>query len=146
MSVSVTVMTFANALWAFGIAAAFVFWPTVAKYAQATNAWTTAVVLISTALGGVALSYPTTRIQDLPSAKSFAFLLLAGLLNGMAVYFYTTKAIDPTTPTTVFVMTVTTAILVVAPVFGYVLNGEVLSAKQWLGLGFALLAIFCFAG
>lgn len=133
-------------LWAFGIGAVFVFWPALAKYSQASGAWVNTIVIIGSAIGGVGLAYSSLRGQPVPTSNALLILLVAGILNGAAVYFYAMKVSDPQIPTAIFVMTVTIAMLVVAPMFDYVLNGNTLSIRQGAGLGMAILAIFLLAG
>jgi len=82
----------------------------------------------------------------MPTTTAFGWLLLAGLVNGVAVYFYAVKAADPQVPTGPFIMTLIVLMVMLTPLFNYLLNGDVLSVRQWLGLGMALLAIFLLAG
>jgi len=117
-------------LWALGIASAFVFWPIIGKYSQASGAWVNTLVIVGSTIGGVYLAYPAMQDQPLPTITAFGWLLLAGVLNGIVVYFYSLKAVDPQVPTGAFIMTVIISMLVLTPLLNYVLNGDVLSIKQ----------------
>jgi drug/metabolite transporter (DMT)-like permease len=133
-------------LWALGIASAFVFWPIIGKYSQASGAWVNTLVIVGSMIGGVYLAYPAMQDQPLPTITAFGWLLLAGVLNGIAVYFYSLKAVDPQVPTGAFIMTVIISMLVLTPLFNYVLNGDILSIKQRFGLGTAIITVFLLAG
>lgn len=138
-------LTLEHLLNAFGIASAFVFWPVIAKYSGASGAWVTVMALVGSAIGGAAIAYPTMKGYPIPGAKAISLLLFAGVINGIAAYFYAMKAVDPMVPNVIFIMMVVIMMIVVAPIFGYFLNGDVLSAKQWAGLGTAILAIYLLA-
>ena len=138
-------MSFAHILWALGIASAFVIWPVLGKYSQASGAWVNTLVLVGTAIGGISLAFPNLRGHPTPTSTAVAWLLIAGLLNGAAVYFYAVKAVDPQVPTGAFIMTVIMSMVILTPVFNYLLNGDVLSVRQWFGLCAALLAIYLLA-
>ena len=139
-------LTLVQLLWALGIASAFVLWPILGKFSQASGAWINALVIIGTAFSGIGLSYPVMKGQPIPSVHALGWLIVAGVINGAAVYFYATKAVEVGVPTGVFIMTVIILMVVMTPVFNYLLNGEILSVRQWAGLGAALLAIFLLAG
>jgi len=121
-------------------------WPVLGKYSGASGAWITIVILVGSAIGGIGPAFPETRGQVMPTTTAFGWLLLAGLVNGVAVYFYAVKAADPQVPTGPFIMTLIVLMVMLTPLFNYLLNGDVLSVRQWLGLGMALLAIFLLAG
>lgn len=139
-------LTLAHILWALGIASTFVSWPILGKYSQASGAWINTIVLVGSAIGGIVLAYPNMKGMPLPTTKALILLLVAGLLNGAAVYFYAVKAVDPLIPSVPFIMTVTVLMVMTTPIFGYFLNGDVLSIRQWLGLFSAIIAIFLLAG
>ena len=133
-------------LWAFGIGTAFVIWPIVGKYSQATGAWVNTIVIIGSAIGGIAFAYTSIRVQPVPTLYACLILLAAGAINGVAVYYYSMKAADSQVPTAQFIMTVIIMMVIVSPLFNYLLNGATLSGKQWLGLGTAVLSVFLLAG
>ena len=136
----------AHILWAFGIGSAYAFWPIIGKYSQASGEWVNTIVVISSTIIAIGLAFSSVKEQPLPTLNAFAVLLLAGLLNGAAVYFYSMKATDPQVPTGAFIMTTIVIMVAMAPLFNYLLNGVALSLKQLAGLGAAALAIALLAG
>ncbi|MDD3531043.1 MAG: hypothetical protein PHV99_00385 [Candidatus Pacebacteria bacterium] len=139
-------LNLSHILWALGIGTAFVMWPIVGKYSQATGAWVNTIVIIGSAIGGIAFAYTSIRVQPIPTLYACLILLAAGAINGAAVYYYSMKAADPQVPTGQFIMTVIIMMVVVSPLFNYLVSGETLSAKQWVGLGTTILSVFLLAG
>ncbi len=133
-------------LWAFAIGCGFVLWPIAGKFLGMNGSWVTTIVVVGTSLSALALASQSAMASGVPSIRSCLLLLIAGVVNGVALYFYSVKAADPLVSTGVFITTVTTVMLVMGPVLGYFLNGETLSSRQVAGLIGAVVSVYLLAG
>lgn len=139
-------MTAVNMLWAFLIATAFVGWPIIGKYAGAGGQWVTTTVLVGSTLVGIGFSLPALRQQPLPSFTGFALMMIAGLVNGYAVYEYSLKTSDSAIPTGTFIAVMTIMMVVLGMASSAVLTHETVSLRQMGGVALAVLAIWLIAG
>jgi hypothetical protein len=139
-------LSITHVLYAFGIGSVYAFWPIVGRYSGATGAWINTIVIIGTAVGGIALAYPSMREQSLPTANAMWVLFFAGLVNGAAVYLYSVKAADQQVPMNAFIVTTLITMVLMTLAFNFLLNGVIPSVRQGLGLGTAILAIFLLVG
>ena len=138
-------LSITHVLYAFGIGSASALWPIIGRYSGAPGTWINTVVIIGSAISGIALAYPSMREQPLPSMNAIWVLLFAGLVNGAAVYYYSVKAADPHVPMNAFIVTTIVMMIVMTLAFNFLLNGVVPSVKQGLGLTFAVLAVILLA-
>ena len=138
-------MSLINVLWAFIVALAFVVWPTIGKYSGASGEWVATTVLLGSTLIGLAFSYPEMRHQPLPSARAFALITIAALVNGYAVYMYSMKATDPAIDTGTFIAIMTIMMVVLGLVISALLTGQIITFRQWSGIGAAIVAIWLIA-
>lgn len=136
-----TALSITHVLYAFGIGSAYALWPIIGRYSGAPGIWINTIVIIGSAIGGIALAYPSMKEQPSPSMNAIWILLFAGLVNGAAVYFYSIKAADPHVPMNAFIVTTIIVMVVMTLAFNFLLNGVVPSMKQGLGLGAAILAV-----
>ena len=141
-----TVLTGSHVMQAFLISSAYVLWPIIGKYSQVSGTWVTSLILFFTAVGGGLCALPGMRSEELPSAKGIAILAAAGLINGIAAYFYSMKTTDQSVPTGNFIVAVVVGMLVMGTIFSYFLNGEPITVRKVLGLGAAVLAAYLFTG
>lgn len=139
-------LTLSHIVWAIGIAAAFVFWPTIGKYSGASGTWVNTLILIWSTIAGVAFSMPAMISGPTPSLRAVGLMALAGLINGAAVYYYSVLTADATVPTGRLVAVVTIFMVILGPLFAYFLNGEVISLRHWAGLAAAVIAVLLIAG
>mgnify|MGYP000918095625 FL=1 len=135
-------MTTSTILWAAFIALAYALWPILGKWSNASGQWVNTLVVGASFLPVAALSANQMIKAPLTSPKAFVLLVLAGIMNGFAVYVYGMKATDEKVPTGAFVMTVSIMFFVVAPIIDWIMNGTTLSAKQMFGVGMAGVAIY----
>ncbi|KXK08597.1 MAG: hypothetical protein UZ21_OP11001000587 [Microgenomates bacterium OLB22] len=122
------------------IATAFVGWPIVGKYAQANGATTVAVV--STVASIMILLFARTRLDFDLGVKGIGLLVLAGVLNGIAVYTYGYICGKPETPTGAFIVLVSLCMVVSAPLLDWAFNGTVPTLQKFAGFGMAASAIY----
>jgi len=64
-----------------------------------------------------------------------------GMVNGLAGYIYAVKVADQNIPTAMFVITVSVLMVMMVPFVDWLLNGSVISPKQWIGILIAIIAI-----
>lgn len=126
----------------FFIAIVYDTWGLLGKYTGATGPWMSAIVFLGTFIGAFAMSAPGVMSSPAPSLGGVALLLLAGILNGVAVYVASVKMVDPSIPSAIFFITLLVLMVVLTPFISWLLNGETLTPRQWLGVLVACLAIY----
>jgi len=124
------------------IAFGFVGWPIVGSYSRVCGGWVGTVVLTSTAITVAMFSFRQLNSIPVPNTKAMILLLVAGIINGLAVYLYSSKITDTNVPAAVFVVMVSILMVVVAPLLNWLLNDAVPNFQQTLGFGFAIVAIY----
>ncbi len=139
-------MSMLHLLWAAGIALAFASWPLVGAYAGAAAVWLGVVTASFTVLPQVILGADAMMHGPTPSARGFFILAVAGIFNGIGVYYYSIKVTDTTINTTVFVVTMLMMLMVWTPILNWVMNGVTLNLRQLLGVAIALLAVYVLNG
>ena len=115
----------------------FSLWPIMAKYSGATFAWVN-LLLYTGGLISVSVMGHRRLTTEHVTVRAVVILIIVGLVNGLAVWFYTVKAVDKEINTALFMVTVSLVGLISAPILNLVINGETLTAKQWVA---ALLSI-----
>lgn len=133
-------MNIQNSLLAFLIAAGFVGWGMLGKYSQANSGWVGTIAMAVTAVIVAALSIKNLRVGT-PNIKIIAILIVAGLINGVAAWFYSTKVTDPLISTATFMTSVFIFMVILAPAFDWLLNGATPTINQIIGYSLAIAAI-----
>ncbi len=130
--------------WAVFIAAAFVGWPIIGHYSKANVGWVSVCLFGIGAVVVIMLSLISKQIHvdSIPDTKAMSWLFTAAVLNGVAAYVYAVKASDQTVATGTFVVLVSVLMAVWAPIFDWVLNGNVPTFHRGVGFGFAVIAIY----
>ena len=109
----------------------------MAKYSGATFAWVNFIIYLGGLTSVSVMGYGHLTKEHI-SVKAVIVLVIVSLINGLAVWFYTVKAVDKEINTALFMITVSLVGLISAPILNLVINGETLTAKQWVA---ALLSI-----
>lgn len=73
-------------------------------------------------------------------------MMVAGLVNGIAVYYYGAKSADPSIPTWVFVASINIMMVVFAAVLGSVAGWSFPTLRQFTGIILAGIGIYLIAG
>jgi len=133
-------MNVSTILMAVFIATAYAAWPVVGSYSRASGGWIGTVVVIATGITVAICS--AKQLISFPNTKAILLLLIAGAINGVAVYLYSCKVADVTVPTAAFVVTVAVFMSVIAPLLSWLLNGAIPTFYQTLGYGLAMSAIY----
>ena len=123
-------------------AAGFVAWPIIGNYSKASGAWVGIVVFIGTAIVVTSLSVNQLNHDSSPTARAMALLVAAGIINGMATYFFASKITDPAISVSVFMVTVSVGMVIFAPIFNFATNDVVPTLRQSVGFSFAAVAIY----
>lgn len=126
------------------IALAFVGWPIVGKYTKLSSGMMGSIVMLFTASTVILLSFFRRELSTelITNYKLVILLIIAGMINGVAVYLYSIKAVDQTITTSIFVVTVSVLMICLAPVLDLVINSTAISIRQIFGFIFAIVAIF----
>lgn len=133
---------YSAALIAFGM----VSWPLLAKVSNTPAAWVTTLVLIGTLVGNLAVGWNDMVKSPLFSSWSFVIMMIAGVVNGIAVYYYGAKSADPTIPTWVFVASINIMMVVFATLLGSVIAWSFPTPRQFTGIILAGIGIYLIAG
>lgn len=121
------------------IAAAFVGWPIIGNYSKTNAGWIGTTVVITTALTVSFMS--SKQLGVVPDIKSLIMLSVAGIINGIAVYFYSAKIANSTAAGLLVVM-VSIFMVMLAPIFDWAINGKILSLTKISGIGMGIVAIY----
>ena len=97
-------MSLWNIFIAIGIGFAFIAWPIIGKSTQVAGVWLAVIASAATTI--TVVLYSGRSFTALPSIKSILIIFCAGILNGIALYYYVKKATDPEIATAVFVVLV----------------------------------------
>lgn len=133
---------YSAALIAFGM----VCWPMLSKVSGTPAAWVTTLVLIGTLIGNLAVGWNDMAKSPLFSPWSFGIMMVAGLVNGVAVYYYGAKSADPTIPSWIFVASINIMMVVFAAVLGSVVGWSLPTLRQLSGIILAGIGIYLIAG
>ncbi len=135
-------MDLTTLLWAAGIAATFVAWPVIGKYSGASGAWIGIIVVAGSLVTTAIFGLKELTSGPMFTLKALVLLVMAGLLNGAAVYYYSVKATSTAIPTGVFIVTMSIMMVIFAPILDWLLNGNALSIRQCAGIAAAVVAIY----
>lgn len=128
------------------IALAFASWPILANASKTPAAWVGILVLIGTVIGNLAVGLKDLRMSPFFTLESLTIMLVAGIVNGVAVYFYGAKSADPAIPTWVFVASINVLMVVSALVLSSVITWSLPSLRQVAGVILAGIAIYLITG
>ncbi len=122
----------------------FAVWPVVSKYSGAQGAWVGVIVAVGSASATFILSFLSRQITTLqsPSIKAIVILVTAGVLNGIAFYFYSLKIADPKISTAAFMTIVAILMIVMASILDWALNGVIPDTQKTFGYCFAATAVY----
>jgi len=134
-------MTFTVVLIALFIAIAFSSWPIVGRYSQASGAWISVLVMSGTLFSILGIASRQITASTRPAVGAMLLLITMGMVNGLAGYIYAVKVADQNIPTAMFVITVSVLMVMMVPFVDWLLNGSVISPKQWIGILIAIIAI-----
>ena len=123
------------------IASSFALWPVIGKYSGAGGAWVGTLVLFITWIPIAVLSR-AELIGGFPSLRAMLILAVAGVINGVGCYVFAQKTSSIEINTAVFMVLVSIFMVVMAPVFSWVFNGEVLEQRHYAGFACAVLAVY----
>ena len=123
---------------------AFAAWPVIGNYSGAHGGWLGLVVAFGTVVAFALLAWVRGDItfEAMPGQKALGILMLAGVANGIGFYLYSMLVTSKDIPTAVFVVTVAVLMMVFAPLLAWILNGDILTPKQFFGLGVSGLAVY----
>lgn len=124
------------------ISVGFAGWPIVGNFSKASGAWVGTIVLGTTGVVIALLSSRGLISNPLPSYKSIVYLVVAGVINGLACYVYSLTTVDKNIQIGLFVSLVSILMVVIAPLMSWLLNGEIISSKQIVGLFLACVSIY----
>lgn len=133
-------------LWAVGIALCFTFWPILGKFSGASGAWVGTLVVLATSTTTVLLGVKEMIQGPMFTVRACVLLVVAGLINGAAVYSYSVKTADPNVPTGTFIVIMTICMTILTPLLDWLMNGSVLSVKQCAGIVLAVVSIYLLSG
>lgn len=129
-------------LWAAGIALAFVAWPILGSKSGVPGAWMGILILIGSVIGNTIVGTKDIIESPLFTWKAFVIVVMAGIVNGIAVYYYGAKSADPNIPTGIFVTTMVVCMVVFAPFVDYFVKGTTISLKEIAGIAVICLGIY----
>ncbi len=130
------------ALIAFGM----VSWPLMAKVSNTPAAWVTTLVLIGTLIGNLVVGWNDMVKSPLFSMWSFGIMMVAGVVNGIAVYYYGAKSADPTIPTWALVASINILMVGFAALLGSAISWSFPTLRQFAGIILAGIGIYLIAG
>ncbi len=133
-------------LWAAGIALAFVAWPILGSKSGVPGAWMGILILIGSVIGSAIVGTKDIIESPLFTWKAFAIVVMAGIVNGVAVYYYGAKSADPNIPTGIFVTTMVVCMAAFAPFIDYLVKGTAISLQQMIGIAIICLGIYLIKG
>ena len=135
-------MNLGTVLIALLIATAYSGWPIIGRFSGLTGGLVGVLACTGTLFAVSIMSAKEFSGLSAFTLKSILLMLVAGAINGTAVYFYSVKAADKTISTAAFIAIVCIFMVLVAPLQHWLLNGEVPTWRQVIGFGLAGLAVY----
>ena len=124
------------------IAIGFTGWPIIGKYSNMNSGLISIFVGVSTAVTVAIISARQLGGIGSMNIKPLAFLVVAGIINGIAFQLYSNKIADASVSTAAFMITVSILMSVVAPALSWLLNGTIPNNNQLIGFGFAIITVY----
>lgn len=114
------------------IAFCWAVWPMIAKQTGVSSGW---VILAAQIVSLVAIIpfIAEMRSSGVPSPSQTALLLCAGLVNGVGLYLYLYKGMDPGVRIDLFITVVFALLVVVAPIVRSIIFKELPTLAQCIG-------------
>jgi hypothetical protein len=128
--------------WAFLLATMFAQWPILSKASGLHGHWVAVIVLIGSCIGGIGPIAHQLQHLPTPTPKQAAIVLLAGLINGAAMYFYPVKVADPTIPTAAFITTAIAAMVIMTIVFTALADWQLPEMKTLVGAAIICVGLY----
>lgn len=125
---------------AVGIAFGFTAWPVFGRFANSASSWMATIALGMTAITVAFLS--RHEFSSAPNFKAVMILVVVGVMNGAAVYFYAKRVADPEVALAVFLVLVSIFMTAWAPFLDWVLNGSAPSLRQIAGFVCAATTVY----
>lgn len=118
-----------------GVGFAFAFWPVISGWSGVSGAWSITLVLIGSLLGNSFLAGKTLYVNPAPtSILSVALVTIAGIINGVALYYYGGLIESKSIPVAVIIGIVMGATVIFGASIDFLLRGVTLSSGQTLCL------------
>lgn len=127
---------------ALGIAVCFGGWPILAKTAKLSSHWVALIVLTASLVPTLLVGLSQKQYTMLPPMRGFAIVALAGLLNGVAFYFYSKMVNNKEIPTAQFIVMIAVLATIVVPLISWAMEGSAPTARQWSGYALAAVAVY----
>lgn len=124
----------------------YIVWPIVGKAVGAPPMWLGAIVSFISFVCMIALGGSQLRHGQPISAKAILTSIIVGTLNGIAVYYYCYKTTDKNIPTGLFIVVMSVAVIIFAPLLDLLFNGGALTAKKCVGVLIGIVAIWLVNG
>jgi drug/metabolite transporter (DMT)-like permease len=131
---------------AFFVSAGFASWPVLASRSGLTGTWSAGLACAATLLPVLCIGLCRSEYAEVPRPSLMMYVIAGGLLNGLAVYFYTKQISSSTMPTASFMALVSIGMLLLAPIFEWALKGLPPSPRQMCGYAVACLAVWLITG
>lgn len=127
------------------VAASFASWPILAGISKVPAAWVGILVLIGSVIGNVIVGLKDMRASSLFTLEGLGIMIVAGIVNGVGVYYYGAKSADPAIPAWIFVATVNISMVVLALFLGSITTWSFPSWRQVAGASLAGIGIYLIA-
>lgn len=126
---------------AFLIGLCFVSWAVVGgRYAGGTLL-ATAVAFLTAAIVGI-FSFRTLQTEPFAGVKALTIVFVLGSMNGLGFVRYTDRLARPDVPTAPFIVTVSVAVVMIAPILQALSGSGRLSSGHLVGYICAVCAVF----
>lgn len=126
------------------VAVAFAAWPLIGKEARVSGAWMATAVMIGSAIAVTLLS--SSELTAWPSTRAVLVLGVAAGVNGLAVYFYASSAVDPLVATGPFIVMVSVLQVAAVAVITWLMpGGRAPSPREAAGFVLAAIAVYLLA-
>lgn len=126
------------------IGLAFAAWPVALNKSGVVGAWPAIIVVMATALSQTLCSL--RGLSQFPPASWLLLFILAGAINGVAVYRYARLAASSVIPVGVLVTLVSALMIVFGVLLDWAFKGVAPTGRQVGGYGAAILAVYLLAG
>ena len=127
---------------AFFSAFGFIQWPIFCGSLRIHPAITAAAVMFMSGIILVSIIPKSLFYLSYFSWKSIVAMVVCGILNGLAVYFYIVKVADKNINAAAFIATVSIFMILEAPMLTWIVKGESPSVNHIIGYVLAIVAIY----
>jgi|GEM_PF-3972358 len=140
-------MRLSDALGILFVGFAYAQWAIVGRYTGAPAIWVGMIVMV-TAIGAMmTFSWKELLSASMPQPAMIGLLVIAGILNGVAIAVQTNIMADKTLPVSsgVVLTTMFALMIALAPLLSYLINGDPISLVQAGGVALILAGIVVLA-